>query len=80
MSYPAENVFFSPVMITQWASRRGIVLARPSRIAWSSAPRLPGLEIVSRATPGTGSSSNSRPPPPAAVSCASIEDNECVAL
>ena len=54
MSYPAENVVCSPVTITQRASRRGIVEAKPSRIPSSRAPRLPGLEIVSRATWGAG--------------------------
>src|ERR1700759_4486562 len=49
-------------MITHLASRVVRVELKPSRIAWSSAPRLPGLEMVSRATPGAGSSTSSRPP------------------
>src|SRR5436305_15344774 len=61
-------------MITQRASRPGSVAVNPSRIAWSSAPRLPGLEIVSRATPGPGSSSSRRTP------SGLVEDNERVAL
>src|SRR5690348_8809601 len=73
MSYPAENVSFSPVTITHRASSFGSVLAKPSRIAWSSAPRLPGFEIVSRTTPSAGSSSRSCP-------AASAKDNEGVAL
>src|SRR6516225_2127206 len=69
-------------MITQRASSRGRVEVKPSRIAWSSAPRLPGLEIVSRATPGAGSSTISRPPDGVSPSPASglLEDNERVSL
>src|SRR5436190_23020745 len=62
-------------MITQRASRPGSVAAKPSRMAWSSAPRLPGFEMVSRATPGAGSSTSSRPPGESL-----LEDNERVAL
>src|ERR1700719_1229802 len=61
-------------MMTQRASSSGIIEANPSRIAWSSAPRLSGFEIVSRATPGAGSSSSSRPAPVGAGSL--LEDNE----
>src|SRR5437764_1871902 len=61
-------------MITQRASSWGIVRAKPSRIARSSAPRLSGLEIVRRATKGAGSSIRSRP------SEGLLEDNERVAL
>src|ERR1700750_1056307 len=75
MSYPAENVVCCPVMITQRASSSPRVEVSPSRIAWSSAPRLLGLEMVSRATPGAGSSTSS--PPPVA---SSLEDNERIAL
>src|SRR5579884_1389586 len=62
-------------MSTQRASRRGMVAAKASRIAWSSAPRLPGLEMVRRATPGSGSSTSSLPPGPGL-----LEDNERFAL
>src|SRR5438552_3199904 len=68
-------------MITQRASSSGRVVANESRIGWSSAPRLAGLEIVRRATPGAGSSRMSRPP--AARSAPSeelVEDNERVAF
>src|SRR5437588_10886080 len=65
-------------MITQRASSCGIVDANPSRIAWSSAPRLPGLEIVRRPTPGAGSSTSSRPL--SAPGRPLLEDNERVAL
>src|SRR5579859_1226596 len=71
----------SPVMITQRASSDGSVAAKASRIAWSRAPRRSGLEIVSRATPGAGSSTNSCPPPWSAVPPpALLEDNERVAF
>src|SRR6516164_5855982 len=50
-----------------------MVVAKPSRIAWSSAPRFPGFEIVSRAIPGAGSSTSSLPP-------RSLKDYERVAL
>src|ERR1700733_12888715 len=64
-------------MTTQRASSSGIIEANPSRIAWSSAPRLSGLEIVSRATPGAGSSSSSWPP---AAELPLLEDNERLAF
>src|SRR5688500_16334173 len=48
--------------------------ARPSRIAWSSALRLSGFEIVSRVTPSAGSSMRSLPGKPL------LEDDEGVAL
>src|ERR1700751_5837486 len=79
MSYPAENVVFSPVMITQRASTSARVEVKASRIAWSSAPRLAGLEIVRRVTPGAGSSISRRPPAGAGPS-GSFENNERVAL
>src|SRR5579859_5972022 len=63
----------SPVMITQRASSSGIAAANRSSIAWSSAPRLPGLEITSRTTCGAGSSISSCP-------SGLLEDNERVAL
>src|SRR5438270_13816245 len=66
----------SPVTITQRTSSRGMISAKLPRIAWSSAPRLPGLEMVRRVTPGDGSSTSSRPPAPAGL----VEDNERVAL
>src|SRR5438105_10716945 len=62
-------------MITHRASSSGMVRAKPSRIGWSSAPRLPGLEMVRRATPGAGSSTSSRPP-----ETSLLEDNERVSL
>src|SRR4029077_248156 len=74
MSYPAEKVRPCRVMITHRASSAGSVWVRPSRIAWSSAPRLSGLEIVSRTTWGAGSSTSSRPAE------GLLEDNERVAL
>src|SRR5579859_2487043 len=68
-------------MITQRASSAGSVAAKASRIAWSSAPRRCGLEIVSRATPGAGSSTNSCPLPwPAEPPPTLLEDNERVAF
>src|SRR5436309_1522274 len=60
-------------MITQRASSSDIVAANASRMSWSSAPRLPGFEIVRRATCGAGSSISSRPEE-------LFEDNERVAL
>src|ERR1700757_2228246 len=59
-------------MITQRASSSGSVRVKLSRIAWSSAPRRSGFEIVSRATPAAGSSTSRRP--------ALVEDNERVAF
>src|SRR5215204_4841726 len=56
-SYPAENTGPSPVMITQRASSVRMCSASPSRISWSSAPRLAGFEILIRATLSAGSSS-----------------------
>src|SRR3954452_13661868 len=49
----------SPVTTTQRWSSVGSVSAKALRIVWSSAPRLAGLEMVRRATPGAGSSSRS---------------------
>src|SRR5437764_10454659 len=69
----------SPVTITHRASSAGTVEASASRIAWSSAPRRPGLEIVRRVTPAAGSSTSSRPPP-LAEPVSLLEDNERVAL
>src|SRR5437870_8057879 len=46
----------------------------PSRIAWSSALPLVGLEIVRRTTPSTGSSTRSSPATPL------VEDDEGVDL
>src|ERR1700733_6966842 len=66
-------------MIRQRASSRGSVDVKPSRIAWSSAPRLAGLEIVRRETPGVGSPT-SRGPPAGRAWSGSLEDNEGVAL
>src|SRR4051794_24842682 len=51
----------SPVSSRQRASSPRTVSARASRISWSSAPRLSGFEIFSRATCGAGSSSSSLP-------------------
>src|SRR3954454_3810323 len=48
-------------MITQRASVSPSVSAIPSRIAWSSALRLAGLEIVRRRTPSAGSACRSWP-------------------
>src|SRR3954447_22038061 len=48
-------------MITQRASVSPSVAAIPSRIPWSSALRLAGLEIVSRRTPSAGLSWRSWP-------------------
>src|SRR6476659_7535721 len=62
-------------MITHRASRLASVDVKPSRIGWSSAPRLSGLEMVSRATPAAGSSTSRRPP-----GASSLEDNERVSL
>src|SRR5437016_2672924 len=73
-------MFCSPVMIRHRASSCGTVFANPSRIAWSSAPRLPGFEIVSRVTPGAGSSTIRRPPLAGRVSSVLLEDNERVTL
>src|SRR5947209_16665009 len=61
-------------MITQRASSSGIRRAKPSRIAWSSAPRLGALEMVSVTTPGADSVQSSSPP------AALLEDNERLAL
>src|SRR5947209_3717903 len=66
----------SPVRITHRASSRGRVEASASRIAWSSAPRRSGLEMVRRETPGAGSSTSRRPPPAESL----LEDNEWIAL
>ncbi len=67
MSYPAENIPWAPVTITQRAceappdsSASFAVIA--SRIGWSSALRLSGFEIVRRTTPAAGSSTSSLPP------------------
>src|ERR1700684_3669 len=65
-------------MITHRASSSGMVAAKLFRIASSRAPRLPGLEIVRRATWGAGSSISSRPAP--VSGSGSVEDNERVAL
>src|SRR3954464_13063975 len=48
-------------MTTQRASVSPSVVAIPSRIAWSSALRLAGLEMRSRRTPSAGSSCRSSP-------------------
>src|ERR671935_1099012 len=79
MSYPAENIVPSPVSNRQRASRPRRVAARVSRISWSSAPRLAGFEIFSRATNGAGSSSSSLPDASSLVE-ELFEDNERVAL
>src|ERR1700759_1026699 len=86
MSSRAEKVRPWPVMITQRASSAGSVCAKLSRMAWSSAPRLSGLEIVRRTTWGAGSST-SRGPEGGRGSVARgrgsvslLEDNERVAL
>src|SRR5947209_3507035 len=62
-------------MSTQRASSSGSVVAKALSRGWSRAPRLPGLEIVSRTTPGAGSSTSRRPP-----AGGLLEDNEGVAL
>ncbi len=59
------------------ARRAGQRLRERVEDRWSSAPRLPGLEIVSRATPGAGSSTSSRLSRRPRLS---VEDNERVAL
>src|SRR3954449_13032128 len=64
----------APVRITQRASVEPSTDAMPSRIAWSSALRLAGLEIVRRRTPGAGSSTRSSPGTPV------FEHDEGVAL
>src|SRR3954471_20461719 len=51
----------SPVSTMHRASVSRTACAMPSRIAWSSALRLPGLEIVRRRTPSAGVSVRSRP-------------------
>src|SRR6266576_2983013 len=61
----------SPVSTMQRASASRTECAIPSRIAWSSALRLPGLEIVSRRTPSAGVSVRSRP---------LLKDDERIAL
>src|SRR5437762_10015077 len=73
----------SPVTITQRASSRGRTSEKPSRMAWSSAPRLAGLEMVRRATLEAGSSTSKRPAvesPRESPDGLLLEDNECVAL
>src|SRR3954468_23927199 len=67
-----------PAITTQRASVSRSVLAIPSRIAWSSALRLAGLEILSRRTPSAGSSCSSSPGTPATL--LRLEPNEDVAL
>src|ERR1700704_3122942 len=57
---------WAPVTITQRAELSGAARALKvaliaSRIGWSSALRLAGLEIVSRTTPAEGSSTSSLP-------------------
>src|SRR5579859_5625203 len=52
-----------------------MVAAKASSSAWSSAPRLPGFEMVSRTMPGSTSSTSSRPVP-----AGLLEDNERIAL
>src|ERR1035437_6501283 len=72
MSYPAENMPCAPVTTTH--TTRDLASPTPpapacspsvaviaSRIGWSSALRLSGLEIVSRSTPPAGSSISSLP-------------------
>src|SRR4051812_34610416 len=51
-----------PVRITQRASRPDTVSAMASRISWSSALRLAGFVMASRATFSAGESSRSLPP------------------
>src|SRR5438067_9983303 len=69
----------SPVRSRQRASSSRTVAASVSRISWSSAPRLAGFEIFSRATKGAGSSSSSLPDASSFVE-ELFEDNERVAL
>src|SRR3954469_21522714 len=61
----------SPVSRMQRASASRTACAIPSRIAWSSALRLAGLEIVRRRTPSAGVSVRSRP---------LLKDDERIAL
>src|SRR6187200_1988080 len=83
MSYPAENILPSPVMITQRVSipfaSAGICSAIASRMAWSSALRLSGLEMVSRATASAGRSTLISPGI-AREALALLQDDERVAL
>src|SRR5215211_4808254 len=51
----------APVSTMQRASASRTACAIPSRISWSSALRLAGLEIVRRRTPSAGVSVRSRP-------------------
>src|SRR5688572_28250181 len=60
----------------QRASASLTARASPSRIAWSSALRFSGLEIVSRTTPSAGSSTRSLP----GKSAGSVQHDEGVAL
>src|SRR3954449_6231789 len=61
----------SPVSTMHRASVSRTARAMPSRIAWSSALRLAGLEIVRRRTPSAGVSVRSRP---------LLKDDERIAL
>src|SRR5690349_10642783 len=64
-----------PVRITQRASRPPSSDVSWSRIAWSSALRFSGWEMVSRTTPSAGSSSRTSPGTERL-----LEDHERVAL
>src|SRR5437764_14392427 len=61
----------APVSTMQRASASRTAPATPSRIAWSSALRLDGLEIVRRRTPSAGVSVRRRP---------LLKDDEGIAL
>src|SRR5437868_14711356 len=61
----------APVSTMQRASASRTVCAMPSRIPWSSALRLAGLEIVRRRTPSAGVSVRRRP---------LLKDDEGIAL
>src|SRR5919199_1523163 len=72
-----------PVTITQRASSSPTAAASASRIGWSRALRLPGLEIVNRATCSAGRSRTSLPSASstgAEAASPSAEDKERVAL
>src|ERR1051325_885972 len=72
----------SPVRTRQRASPGSLTAAAiASRIAWSSALRFEGLEIVSRRIPSAGSSMSSSPGMETARKLAGLlEDDERVAL
>src|SRR3954468_12400920 len=70
----------APVRITQRARSSPSVAAIASRIGWSSALRLAGLSMVSRATCSAGSSSRSLPPASSRAAATSVEDDQRGAL